>query len=309
VVDLGWFYLSLHRRFYCCVSKSCTLDHGLCANLVESVAVTTLDRPAAAPQTGSYELGYHVIAHPDFITGVTASTTIFVSSAGSSMFVQVIAEMKNPKDFNKAIYLCMTVVNGSYLAFSLVVYRWCGKWVASPSLGSAGQTVKMVAYGIALIGLLASAVVYHQQGSKYLFVRMLRNSRHLQANTMDDSLDDMAVRSLPLNPVSLRVLTVDRSTTFRLCALSFILAEAIPILSYLLALMGSICFVPLSIMLPPVLWLYDYMWWRKGSLLKQLAWCGFVLMFLLGAFMTVAGTYSTIKLIIEAYAQGSIGKC
>jgi hypothetical protein len=92
--------------------------------------------------------------------------------------------MKNPKDFNKAIYLCMAIVNGSYLAFSLVVYRWCGKWVASPSLGSAGQIVKMVAYGIALIGLLASAVVYLHVASKYLFVRMLRNSRHLKSNSV-----------------------------------------------------------------------------------------------------------------------------
>lgn len=146
--------------------------------------MTVVDRPAAAPQMGPFDLGYSVIAHPDFITGITASTSIFVSSAGSSTFVPVIAEMKNPKDFNKAIYLCMSIVNGSYLAFSLVVYRWCGKWVASPSLGSAGQTVKMVAYGIALIGLLASAVVYLHVASKYLFVRMLRNSLHLQSNSV-----------------------------------------------------------------------------------------------------------------------------
>jgi hypothetical protein len=62
-------------------------------------------------------------------------------------------------------------------------------------------------------------------------------------------------------------------------------------------------------MLPAVFWMYDYHWWRKGPLLKQLAWGCFVFMFLLGAFMTVAGTYSTVVLIKEAYAAGSIGKC
>lgn len=100
------------------------------------------------------------------------------------MFVTVIAEMKNPKDFNKAIYLCMAIVNASYLCFSLVVYRWCGQWVASPSLGSAGPTVKIVSYSIALIGLLASAIVYLHVGAKYLFVRILRNSKHLQDNSI-----------------------------------------------------------------------------------------------------------------------------
>lgn len=43
--------------------------------------------------------------------------------------------MKNPKDYNKAVYVAMGLVNASYLAFSIVVYRWCGQWVASPSLG------------------------------------------------------------------------------------------------------------------------------------------------------------------------------
>jgi amino acid transporter len=66
---------------------------------------------------------------------MTASATIFVSSAGTSAFVPVIAEMRNPKDFNKALYVCMGIVNAAYLSFSLVVYRWCGQWVASPSLG------------------------------------------------------------------------------------------------------------------------------------------------------------------------------
>lgn len=71
--------------------------------------------------------------------------------------------------------------------------------------------------------------------------------------------------------------------------------------------MGSICFIPLTIMLPCVLWLYDHMWFRKASILKQLAWGCFVAMFWIGAFVTVAGTYSTIELIILAYKSGQIG--
>ena len=81
---------------------------------MNSIAVTTLDRPAAAPQTGDYDLGYHVIAHPNFITGVSASATIFISSAGSSAFIPVMAEMKNPKEYNKAVYLCMVSSQHSY---------------------------------------------------------------------------------------------------------------------------------------------------------------------------------------------------
>lgn len=105
------------------------------AVLIVVIAVTTVDRPGAAPQTGPYELGYVNINNPGFATGMVASSTIFVSSAGTSAFLPVISEMRNPKDYKKALYACMALVTASYLAFSLVVYRWCGQWVASPSLG------------------------------------------------------------------------------------------------------------------------------------------------------------------------------
>jgi len=94
------------------------------------------------------------------LQGIAAAANIFISSSGSSAFIPVISEMRNPKDYNKAVYVCMAVTNGSYLTFSLIVYKYCGQWVASPSLGSAGQTIKMVAYGIGIVGLVASAVIY-----------------------------------------------------------------------------------------------------------------------------------------------------
>lgn len=58
------------------------------------IGVTTRSRPAAAPQTGSFDLGYHAIAYPTFIAGMTATCTIFVSSAGTSAFLPVISEMR-----------------------------------------------------------------------------------------------------------------------------------------------------------------------------------------------------------------------
>jgi hypothetical protein len=105
------------------------------ANRWQSIGVTTRSRPAAAPQTGPYELGWLAIGHPSFELGISASATIFISSAGTSAFLPVISEMRRPKDYNKAVYVCMAIVQASYLTFSLVVYRWCGQWVANPSLG------------------------------------------------------------------------------------------------------------------------------------------------------------------------------
>ncbi|ORY13895.1 transmembrane amino acid transporter protein-domain-containing protein [Clohesyomyces aquaticus] len=252
------------------------------------VGVTTRDRPAAAPQEGPFDLGYHVIAYPTFIVGMTASCTIFVSSAGTSAFLPVISEMRNPKDYNKAVYVCMAIVQASYLTFSLVVYKWCGKWVTNPSLGSAGPTVKKVAYGIGLIGLAVSGCLYLHVAAKYIFVRILRNSRHLQQNTL-----------------------VHWGTWFSctiiLGALAFILAEAIPIFSYLIALTGSICFAPLAICLPGWLWLHDHWAYRKRNAWQMFQWYGHWLLIAIGMFTCVGGTYGVVMAIKTAYANGMIG--
>jgi hypothetical protein len=137
------------------------------------------DRPAAAPQTGPFDLGYQVIAYLTFDAGIIASAAIFVSSAGTSAFLPVISEMKNPRDYRKSLFTCMAFVTVAYVVFPLVVYRWCGKWVTSPSLGSAGGSIKKIAYGVGMVGLVVSGCLYLQIVSKYLFVRILRNSRHL----------------------------------------------------------------------------------------------------------------------------------
>lgn len=249
--------------------------------------MTTRDRPAAAPQTGDYDFGYHVIGNPTFVAGITSVATIFCSGAGTSAFLPVISEMRRPRDYNKAVYACMGLVTASYLTFSLVVYAYCGKWVASPSLGSAGDTVKKVAYGIGLIGLLVSACLYVHVAAKYLFVRILRNSEHLQKNSV-----------------------VHWGVWFA-CSLSvsivgFLLASGIPIFNYLLALAGSLTFAPLALGLPGYLWVFDHQHYRTGTMVQKIVYWLHWLMIALAAFLTVGGTYGVVQQIINAYANGEI---
>lgn len=255
------------------------------------IAVTVQDRPYAAP-AGVTDYGYHAIppVTATFAAGLLACTNIFVSSAGTSAFIPVISEMKRPQDFTKALLICMIFVTASYLAFSLVVYRWCGIYVASPSLSSAGPVIEKVAYGVGLIGLIVSGVLYLHVGAKYLFVRILRNSPHLQAKTPTHWIAWLG-------------------STISLGAISFVLAEAIPIFNYLIGLTGSLCFAPMALMLPPVFFFYDvkHRVYPLNTFLRKFeAGCNAVLL-AVGAFFFVAGTYGVALSIKEAYASGLIG--
>jgi hypothetical protein len=182
----------------------------------------------------------------------------------------------------------MGVVQASYLTFSLVVYKYTGKWVTDPSLGSAGPTLKKVAYGVGLVGLMVSGCLYLHVAAKYVFVRILRNSPHLQQNTFVHWGTWL-------------------SCTIGLGSLAFVLAEAIPIFSFLIALTGSVCFAPLAIMLPGWLWLHDHGEYKRGGVVKMAIYYGHFFLILLGAFVCVGGTYAVIKSIIAAYASGLIG--
>jgi hypothetical protein len=228
-----------------------------------------------------------VIGNPTFVAGITSVSTIFCSGAGTSAFLPVISEMKRPRDYNKAVYLCMGIVTASYLSFSLVVYRWCGQWVASPSLGSAGDLIKKIAYGIGLIGLLVSACLYIHVAAKYIFVRILRNSVHLQKNSVVHW-------------------SIWLSCTFGMSAIAFLIASGIPIFNYLLALAGSLTFAPLALGLPGYLWIYDHQHYRKGNWWQKLVYFLNWLMILLSVFLMIGGTYGVVQNIIDAYARGEI---
>lgn len=145
----------------------------------------------------------------------------------------------------------------------------------------------MIAYGIGLVGLIVSACLYLHVAAKYLLVRILRDSKHLQANTM-----------------------IHWGTWLGcivgLASISFILAEAVPIFNYLLAMTGSICFAPIAIMLPGWLWLHDHGDWKRGTVWQKIAHWFHVFLIPLGAFFLVGGTYGVVLEIKDAYASGLI---
>ncbi|KAF4548379.1 Transmembrane amino acid transporter-like protein 12 [Elsinoe fawcettii] len=258
------------------------------AVLIVVIGVTLRDRPAIAPQTGPYELGYVVIGSPTFVQGINAASAIFVSSAGTTAFMPVISEMRNPREYRKPLYVCMFIVTASYLSFSLVVYRWCGTWVAVPSLGSAGPTLKKAAYGTAILGLIVTAALYSHVAAKYLFVRILRNSKHLQSNSAVHWGTWMACNLL-------------------LGAVAFVIAGGVPIFNYVLSLAACIGNAPLTTVLPAYLYTWDYSKYRTGSPFQQTKYWLHWLMFAIGMFLTVGGTYGVVQGIIDAYRDGTIG--
>ncbi|KAI1854968.1 hypothetical protein JX266_001086 [Neoarthrinium moseri] len=253
------------------------------------VAVTQQDRPAAAPPTGDFELGWTALAYPTFAAGMTASANIFLCGSGSFMYLPIISEMRRPQDYRKAALWTGLLVGAMYLTFSLVIYRYCGQWLTTPAFGSAGSLFKKIAYGIALPGLVIGNGIYQHVAAKYLFVRVLRDSKHLQEGTVVHWSTWIGINVV-------------------LGALSFIISQAVPILDYLLGLTGSLFSAPFCLIFPALFWMHDFKGYKTLSGKNKALWWLHAVIILIGLFMVVGGTYGVALSIRNAFATGLISK-
>ncbi|OJJ07512.1 hypothetical protein ASPVEDRAFT_142422 [Aspergillus versicolor CBS 583.65] len=261
---------------------------------IVTIAVGIQDRPDAAPQTGPWSSDYKIVNSPSFAKGIAAISQLTFAFTGTPFFFPIVCEMRDPRHYTKSLAICQSVATVIYIVIGIVVYYYCGSYVSSPALGSAGKLIKQIAYGIALPGLFVTSTISTHMASKYFFIRIMRGSRHLAANT-------------PLHWFTWL------SCVGAVIAVAYIIASAIPIFGSLISLLGALLgtlqvFQPAGFM-----WLYDN--WAKGRIgtrQESLRWMFMVafsvFMVVLGCFLMVAGTYGAVVGIIDGLrADGASG--
>jgi hypothetical protein len=255
-----------------------------------TIASALQARPASYPFGAEvpFNSDFTLIAHPTFTSATTAISSIVFAYSGTPAFFGIIAEMRHPAQHTRSLLLCQSVVTTTYLTVGIVIYIYCGSYVSSPALGSAGPLIKKVCYGMALPGLVVSTMLFIHFAAKTLLLRLLRGSKHLTAST----------------PTHYAVwLGLTGGTTL----IAYVIASAIPIFGSLTSLIGALlgtlqCFLPMACM-----WIYDN--WRGHAGLERwgrkccamLVWVGFV--FVVGLFLMVAGTYASVQEIVASYAR------
>lgn len=258
------------------------------ALLTLTISVGVQDRPAEAPQTGPYVSDYKLVGNPTFTQGMSAINTFVFAYAGTPAFFAIISEMREPKDYNKAMYICQGTMSCVYVVVGIVVYYFCGSFVSSPALGSAGPLLKRVCYGLALPGLIASTCLVTHYPAKYVFLRALKGSKHLVSNSKTHWLTWL-------------------SCTLGVTVAAYIICSAVPNFGSLISLVGSLLATFMSMQPLAAMWLYDnFKRPNKGALWTAgVAWACFVIV--IGTFIMVAGSYSAIDAIIADYNSGSSG--
>ncbi|RMY42210.1 hypothetical protein D0866_00063 [Hortaea werneckii] len=258
----------------------------LSANAVFTVTIATgvQDRPAAAPQTGPWDPQYKLFGNGTLAAAMAAISSIIFAFCGVPAYISIASEMADPRQFTFSLLVCRGVATSVYIIIGVVVYYYCGIYVASPALGSAGTLLKKICYGLAFPGLVVSMVLYLHLTAKYIFIRLLRGTKHLAANTLIHWGTWLGCTS---------VITL----------IAYCIASGIPAFGGLVSLVGAVfgtllCFLPM-----PCMWFYDNWntserttWWRC-----MVAWSVFV--FVIGTYLMVAGTYGSVVGLINIFAE------
>lgn len=134
------------------------------------MAVGVQERPAAAPKEGVWVSDFKLTNTPDFAGAISAVSSLVFAFAGTPAFFNIQAEMRNSRLYTRSLLVCQSVVAVIYVAIGTVVYYYCGSYVASPALGSAGSTMKKVCYGLALPGLFVTTILVTHVSVLDLFI-------------------------------------------------------------------------------------------------------------------------------------------
>ncbi|ODN90831.1 hypothetical protein L198_06148 [Cryptococcus wingfieldii CBS 7118] len=251
-----------------------------------TIAVGIQDRPALAPQTGDWDKGFNVIGNPTFLEASSAVASLVVGYAGVPTYFSIAAEMRDPRLFNRAMFCSQVIITAIYIAIGTVVYFYCGQYVASPALGSAGVLMKRICYGLALPGLYVTGTIYLHLPAKYVFLRVMRGSKHLTSNS----------------PIHWAVWL---SCVFTCVTIAYIIASAIPVFGSLVGLIGALFGSFFCIMVMGATWIFDHQdkIRAKPSMKVKLLTAFNCFIILLGLYLMISGTWGAAKDISDSFAS------
>jgi hypothetical protein len=253
-------------------------------------------KPAGYPSLGEPTVYAIPPSSLTFVAGMNAFMNISYTFIGQITLPSFIAEMKEPKDFPKALW---AVTISEVVIFSLVggvVYGYTGtQYMTSPAFGSIENEVyKKVAFTFMVPTIIFLGVLYASVSARFVFFRIFGGTRHMTDHTVVGWIGWGVILAV-------------------LWVFAFIIAEVIPFFSDLLSLMSSL----FDSFFGFIFWGVAYYRMRRETYgpdfyktrgFRGYAGFGFnILLCLIGLLFLTAGTYATVQSIIDGYHDSAFG--
>lgn len=230
-----------------------------------------------------------------YVAGMEAFMNIAYTFIGQITLPSFIAEMKDPNDFPKALWLvtiCEIILFG---LVGSVIYAYTGtQYNTAPAFGSLGNDVYLkVSFSFMIPTLIFLGVLYASVSARFVFFRIFEGTRHKSEHTVVGWASWAGILALTW-------------------ILAFVIAEVIPFFSDLLALMSAL----FDSFFGWIFWGTAYLrmrradlgpgFWKKRGLRGYVGFVVNITIIIIGFYFLGPGTYVSVKSILLSYAGGSV---
>ncbi|OJJ01985.1 hypothetical protein ASPVEDRAFT_83505 [Aspergillus versicolor CBS 583.65] len=259
------------------------------ASILVAVVITMI--ATDAQQAPSSSASWSLWAKPDLTLSeafVSISNIVFAYSFAPAQ-PSFMDEMHTPRDFTKSISALAITQITIYTVAGAVIYVFVGQDVESPALLSAGPLWAKIAFGLALPVIFISGSINTTVACRFIHGRFYQDSVVRYVNTAKGWISWLAVVAL-------------------VTIIAWIVAEAIPFFSSLLAIVGCLLTSGFALYVPPIMW---YVLLREGEWFeKHNIWHAIfnLVLFVVGIVVLGCGLYASITGIISEFRSGAISR-
>jgi len=231
-----------------------------------------------------------------FVAGMNAFMNISYTFIGQITLPSFIAEMKNPRDFPKALW---AITIAEVILFSLVgavIYAYTGtNYNTAPAFGSLSNEVyKKVSFSFMIPTLIFLGVLYASVTARFVFFNVFKDTRHLGNHTVVGWSAWAGILALTW-------------------ILAFIIAEVIPFFSDLLSLMSSL----FDSFFGFIFWGVAYLrmrradfgpnFWKVRGIRGYVGFLFNIILCAIGLLFLTGGTYASVQSIVDGYHAENFG--
>ncbi|KAH6976684.1 transmembrane amino acid transporter protein-domain-containing protein [Ilyonectria destructans] len=218
------------------------------------------------------------VKNTTLVNGISAFLNIIFTFNGQITLPSFIAEMRDPYEFPKALWLCTIAEVFVFSIVGAVIYAYSGnQYVTAPAFGSLHDTNKKIAFSFMIPTIIFLGCLYASVTARFVFFRLFRNSKHLHSHTIVGWGSWAGILAVTW-------------------ILAFIIAQVIPFFNSLLSGMA-----------------YFRMRTADKSVERKhkpvVDWLGIVtntLLILCGILCLTVGTFASVQGIIDQYRDGTV---